>query len=460
MNYINSINVSICGHIDHGKSALAGRLLVDCKLVSQKKLKWAEEFAAAQKPPELPYQYLLYRTKLEPTLAGGTGRTEKFSWIHIPIGNKTITLIDTPGHTRYYKNRVSGIFNSDFGILVVDVNEGVREGTLEALYILKGLGVPLIAVVFSKLDLVDYLKERFEEVKNDVLKKLKDLDIDTETVKICPTSAKDGKGITNEKVWDEEYPTFFEIIQGINYKNFYEKLPLRIVFRRDDFFRVTGIGIVGIGEVKSGTLRKGETIIFQPDTGIFNENITARVKSIKLARPPSQNLTGDLEKVAAGNLISVALHNPRINLLNYLKEENISGHIASTLDSQVLPTNQFQAEIIIADYPGLVRKGFQFTLMANCDHAVAEIEEILEKKSLEENSFFKNPQYIKEGEIAKVNIRTERKIAIESDDKIPILSKFVMYSGPSSVRSRGDSNVKHVLDGFGTGKRIKTADES
>jgi translation elongation factor EF-1alpha len=131
--------------------------------------------------------------------------TEKFSWVHLSSTDKTITLIDTPGHPDYYKNKVSGIFNSDFGILVVDVKEeegeGVMEGTLEALYLLKGLEIPLIAVVFSKLDAVDYSKERFEEVKNDVLKMLKDLNIDTETVKMCPTSAKDGLGITNEKVW-------------------------------------------------------------------------------------------------------------------------------------------------------------------------------------------------------------------------------------------------------------------
>jgi translation elongation factor EF-1alpha len=137
------------------------------------------------------------------------------------------------------------------------------------------------------------------------------------------------------------YPTFREIIEGINYTNFYKDYPLRIVFGRDDFFSKKGFGLIGIGEVKSGTLRKGETIIFQPDTEIFKEKITARVRSIRLAGPPSQKPTEDLEEVAAGNLTSVALHNPEIKLLEYLKEENISGHIASTLDNQVLPTDRF-----------------------------------------------------------------------------------------------------------------------
>jgi hypothetical protein len=51
--------------------------------------------------------------------------------------------------------------------------------------------------------------------------------------------------------------------------------------------------------------------------------------------------------------------------------------------------------------------------MANVDHAVAKIEEILEKRLLEENLLLKYPQYVGKGEIAKVIIRTERKIAIE-----------------------------------------------
>ena len=65
-----------------------------------------------------------------------------------------IMFIDTPGHAAFSSPRIRGGSISDFGILMIDIEEGIQPQTEEAIKILKESDTPFI-VALNKVDLLN-----------------------------------------------------------------------------------------------------------------------------------------------------------------------------------------------------------------------------------------------------------------------------------------------------------------
>jgi selenocysteine-specific elongation factor len=68
---------------------------------------------------------------------------------------KQISFVDVPGHERFVKNMVRGIWGIDIAVLVVAADDGVMPQTREHMDILRLLDVKQGLVVITKVDLVD-----------------------------------------------------------------------------------------------------------------------------------------------------------------------------------------------------------------------------------------------------------------------------------------------------------------
>lgn len=123
--------VAILGHVDHGKTSL------------------------------LDY---IRKTKVAAGEAGGiTQHIGAYQASH--NGNK-ITFIDTPGHAAFSKMRSRGAQVTDFVVLVVAANDGVKPQTIESIAHIKASNVPFL-VAINKIDLpeasVDKVKAQLTE---------------------------------------------------------------------------------------------------------------------------------------------------------------------------------------------------------------------------------------------------------------------------------------------------------
>ena len=112
--------VAVVGHIDHGKSTLL--------------------------------DYIRRANVAEGEAGGITQHLSAYEAEHKnSSGAHKITFLDTPGHEAFAAMRSRGLEVADVAILVVSAEEGVKPQTLEAVKLIREVGIPFI-VALTKID--------------------------------------------------------------------------------------------------------------------------------------------------------------------------------------------------------------------------------------------------------------------------------------------------------------------
>ena len=133
---IRSPIVSVLGHVDHGKSSILDAIR-ESNIVDKEAGAITQAIGASIIPLEVVQSKcgaLLEKLKMKFTIPG-------------------LLFIDTPGHAAFTSLRKRGGALADIAILVVDINEGFKPQTVEAIDILRNSKTPFV-IAANKLDLV------------------------------------------------------------------------------------------------------------------------------------------------------------------------------------------------------------------------------------------------------------------------------------------------------------------
>ncbi|MCH8329194.1 MAG: GTP-binding protein [Nanoarchaeota archaeon] len=134
---IDTINVGIVGHIDHGKTTLLQKLSG----------KWADTHSE-----ELKRGITIKLGYADAIVKDDNGKlSTKKDAKGKPI--RYITFVDAPGHEMLMATMLSGAAIMDAAILVIAANEGIKPQTQEHLVALKAKKIKNIIIVQNKIDL-------------------------------------------------------------------------------------------------------------------------------------------------------------------------------------------------------------------------------------------------------------------------------------------------------------------
>jgi sulfate adenylyltransferase large subunit len=394
MNIDENFKFVIVGHIDHGKSTLIGRLLFDTDSLPEGKV---EEIKAICESLGKDFEFGYVMDNLEEERDQNI--TIDTTQIFFNTPKREYTIIDAPGHVEFVKNMITGASQAEAAILIVDTDEGVQEQTRRHSYILSMLGLKQVIVVMNKMDKVEYKEERFNEVKEELIKFLDELNI--KPTYIIPISAKEGDNVAKKSENMNWYDglTVLEALDTFKPAESNDEKSLR--FSVQDVYMWDKRIIAG--RVETGILKTGEEVIILPSgekTSIKNieEFLKEDVKEAESGKATGI-ITKDKVFVDRGNIICKKGEEPKV-------------------------TDTFKAQIFwMAKEP--LKKGERIILKCSTQQSVCEIEEfkrIIDSSTLEE---VKRDE-IRNREAAVVTIKTDNPIVVENFNKVEELGRFVL----------------------------------
>lgn len=280
--------VSVLGHVDHGKTSLLDKIR-GSTVASREAGAITQHIGASEMPLE--------------SIREVCGVLMKGREFKVP----GLLFIDTPGHHAFSSLRARGGALADIAILVVDLNEGFKPQTKEALSILRKNRTPFV-VAANKVDLVHGwesvpmrpfmlgIKEQGASVQGkvdekvwEVIGKMTDNGISsadridrisdfTKSIAVVPVSAKTGEGI----------PDLLLTLVGLAQRFLEKKLESDMESTgRGTVLEVkqeTGLGLTLNAIIYDGNIRAGDTIVL----GTTGEPKVTKVKGLLRPKPKDE----------------------------------------------------------------------------------------------------------------------------------------------------------------------------
>jgi len=147
---IRSPICTVVGHVDHGKSSVLDWIR-GSNIVASEPGAITQSIGASNIPLNIIKQkcgILLEKVNINFTIPG-------------------LLFIDTPGHAAFTNLRKRGGNLADIAVVVVDINEGFKPQTIEAIEILKNYKTPFI-IAANKIDLINGWNQKDKLVLNNI----------------------------------------------------------------------------------------------------------------------------------------------------------------------------------------------------------------------------------------------------------------------------------------------------
>merc|ERR1711937_802794 len=377
--------------------------------------------------------------------------------------NFYVTIIDAPGHRDFIKNMITGTSQADCAVLIVAAGVGEFEAgiskngqTREHALLAYTLGVKQMIVAINKMDSTEpkYSEARYKEIVKEVSNYVKKIGYNPKGIAFVPISGWHGDNMVQAtenmpwyKGWAMERKegnasgkTLFEALDSITPPVRPSSKPLRLPLQ--DVYKIGGIGTVPVGRVETGTIKAGMVVTFAP------ANISTEVKSVEMHHE-------QLAEAVPGD-------NVGFNVKNISVKDIRRGNVAS--DSKNDPAKKaasFNAQVIVLNHPGEIRKGYQPVLDCHTAHIACRFDELVEKIDRRSGKVMEaNPEKLKSGDAAIVKMIPSKPMCVESFKDYAPLGRFAVRDMRQTVAvgvvksvEKSDGNAKVTKSAAKAGKK-------
>ncbi|MSS74390.1 translation elongation factor EF-1 subunit alpha [Candidatus Pacearchaeota archaeon] len=407
-----TINVAFVGHVDHGKSTTIGRLMFDSGTIPQQELDKLKAIAKEHGKAGFEFAYVMDKFKEERE----RGVTIDLSYQKLVTNKFEVTIIDAPGHKDFIKNMITGASQSDAAFLTVAAAEGVQPQTKEHAWLLRTMGVKQISVVINKMDTVDWKEDAFKKVVADVSAVLKMAGYKLETITFIPAAGYLGDNVfkKSDKMPWYKGPTIREQLDLFEIPNKPTDLPLRMPLQ--DVYEITGIGTVPVGKIETGIMKLGQKVIILP--GRSGVGINGEVKTIEMHHE-------QMTQAEAGD-------NVGINIRGVGKKDVARGDVICDAARPASIVQEFIAQIAVIAHPTVIAKGYTPVFHVHTAQIPCQFIELIEKQS-PDGTKSANPDFLKNGDVAKVRLKPIGNLVLETNATNPHMARFAIRDAGSTV---------------------------
>jgi bifunctional enzyme CysN/CysC len=313
---VELLRFATAGSVDDGKSTLIGRLLYDSKAIFEDQLESVERTSAQRGDAHTDLALLTDGLRAERE----QGITIDVAYRYFATPKRKFIIADTPGHTQYTRNMVTGASTADLALVLIDARKGVLEQSRRHAFLATLLGIPHLVVCVNKMDLVDWSQERYEEIKAEFRSFAMKLDVHDLT--FVPVSALHGDNVVERSAnmsWYEgsSLVHHLEEVHIASDRNLIDpRFPVQYVIRPQDQVNHDLHDYRGYaGTVASGVFKPGDEVVVLPS------GLTTTVSAIDTADGPVDEafapmavtirLADDVD-VSRGDMICRARNRPHV----------------------------------------------------------------------------------------------------------------------------------------------------
>lgn len=414
---------------------MMGCLLITTGAVTDREARELEKLAKEYDRESWSYAYVFDRLKEERQ----RGITIDLAFRKFETPNKYFTIIDAPGHADFVKNMITGASQADAAILVVSGKKGEMEvgiaangQTREHAYLAQTLGVKQLIVAINKADNYEYSEDRYNECKAAVSDLLKNIGFPIKSIPFVPTSGQKGDNLAAKSANTPWYkgPTLVEALDQLVIPPKPTDKPLRVPIQ--DAYKIKGTGVVPVGRVETGILKKGDKIVIMP-TGFEGE-----IRSIEMHHT-------EIPEAIPGDNIGFSIR----GITNKdASRGDCMGH-PTDVPTVIFPSGKWTGQIIVIWHPTAIAQGYTPVVHAHTAQVASRFVALLKKLDQKTGAVIEdNPKFLKKNEAALVELSPIKKLCIEKYTVIPEMGRF-------AVRDMGRTVAVGIVKEIETGTAAK-----
>ncbi len=398
--YKSLLRFTTAGSVDDGKSTLIGRLLYDSKSIFEDQMDHIVQSGKRLGREELDLSLLTDGLRAERE----QGITIDVAYRYFATPARKFIIADTPGHTQYTRNMVTGASTADLAVILIDSRKGVLEQTIRHSYIASLLDIRHIIFCINKMDMVNWSEQQFNNIKSELGLLVTKLGV--ADAHYIPISAKYGDNVVDRSVNMLWYTgkTFLDLIETIEIKKIKnsdnKRFPVQTIIRphTSDFHDYRGYA----GRVAGGIFRPGDEVTVLPSF------LKSRIKSIDvLGKTLSETIAGDSVAISLEDQIDIS-----------------RGDMLVSPDD--IPVISQDINLMLCWFNDIPLKvGGKYLIKINSNEAGCIIKAVNYRMNINTMEKDINNLTVKMNDIANISIRTSKSIFFDSYTKNNITGSMI-----------------------------------
>lgn len=414
---LEHVNLVFIGHVDHGKSTLCGRVLLDLGLINDRIIEKYKQMAKENHRENWWIAYIMDEDDTEMK----TGTTREVARRGFQTIKKRYTILDAPGHRNYVPMMIEGTSQADVAIMVISARKNEFEAgfqksgqTREHIILAKTFGVKHLIVVVNKMDdpTVGWDQKRFDYIADSVRTFLNQVGFPQTPV--IPISGFAGINITNDTV---TIPSWYK---GSSLLKTLDSLPPIV---RD-------ISSPVVISVSSSLVVDGKTEIIGK---VVIGKVTVRQSLIDMPSQNTYRVTGlflqdenPSEEACAGENLRITLDGSGVLS---------KGSVLCADRNSVVVGSSFLAELQLMKLPDsapIFVAGYK--VIAHIGNSVVEAEVKKLAAVWDKNkNVQKNPRFVKSNTHVGVHLELSKKIPLHCFSTLPDLGRITLRAGTETI---------------------------